>query len=103
MIKDKINFGIDRKEISHFTSIELSQTINNHHYFKITVPHSVIENPRSYTIENAQNSYSYLGNVLDDSSKLIANGFADEIQGVFNDLNGLVLEMTKIRTKYFVK
>ena len=43
MIKEKIIFGIDRIEISHFTSIELHQTINNHHTFTIKVPHSVIE------------------------------------------------------------
>ena len=54
MIKEKIIFGIDRKEISHFTSIELHQTINDHHTFTIKVPHSVIEKPRAYTIENAQ-------------------------------------------------
>ena len=61
MIKEKITFGIDRKEISHFTSIELFQTINNHHTFIIKVPHSVIEKERAYTIENAQN---WLGKVL---------------------------------------
>jgi len=55
MISQKIIFGIDRKEISHFTSIELFQTINNHHTFIIKVPHSVIEKPRAYTIQNAQN------------------------------------------------
>ena len=55
MIKEKIIFGIDRKEISHFTSIELHQTINNHHTFTIKVPHSVIEKPRAYTMQNAQN------------------------------------------------
>ena len=54
MIKEKIIFGIDKKEISHFTSIELHQTINNHHTFTIKVPHSVIEKPRAYTMENAQ-------------------------------------------------
>ena len=54
MIKERIIFGIDRKEISHFTSIELHQTINNHHTFTIKVPHSVIEKPRAYTMENAQ-------------------------------------------------
>ena len=61
MIKEKITFGIDRKEISHFTSIELFQVINNHHTFKIKVPCSVIEKPRAYTIENAQN---WLGKTL---------------------------------------
>ena len=55
MIPQKIIFGIDRKEISHFTSIELHQTINNHHRFTIKVPHSVIEKPRAYTLQNAQN------------------------------------------------
>ena len=55
MIKEKIIFGIDRKEISHFTSIELHQTINDHHQFTIKVPHTVIEKPRAYTFENAQN------------------------------------------------
>ena len=61
MIKEKIIFGIDRKEISHFTSIELQQTINIHHTFAIKVPHSVIEKPRAYTMENAQ---SWLGKVV---------------------------------------
>ena len=61
MIKEKIIFGIDRKEISHFTSIELHQTINEHHTFTIKVPHSVIEKPRAYTMENAQN---WLGKVV---------------------------------------
>ncbi|MBS7253711.1 type VI secretion system Vgr family protein [Flavobacterium branchiicola] len=61
MIIPKIIFGIDRKEISHFTSIELHQTINNHHHFKISVPHSVIENPRAYTMQSAQ---KWLGGVL---------------------------------------
>ncbi|GEM56370.1 hypothetical protein B0A58_00180 [Flavobacterium branchiophilum NBRC 15030 = ATCC 35035] len=55
MITQKIKFGIDRKEISHFTSIELHQTINKHHNFTIKVPHSVIEEPRAYTMQNAQN------------------------------------------------
>ena len=55
MIKEKIIFGIDRIEISHFTSIELHQTINNHHTFTIKVPHSVIEEPRAYNIKNSQN------------------------------------------------
>lgn len=54
MIKEKIIFEIDRKEISHFTSIELHQTINNHHTFSIKVPHSVIEKSHTYTLENAQ-------------------------------------------------
>jgi type VI secretion system secreted protein VgrG len=54
MIKEKITFGIDRKEISHFTSITLHQTINDHHTFEVRVPHTVIEKPRAYTLENAQ-------------------------------------------------
>jgi type VI secretion system secreted protein VgrG len=61
MVIPKIIFGIDRKEISHFNTIELHQTINNHHHFKISVPHSVIEQPRAYTIESAQ---KWLGGVL---------------------------------------
>ena len=61
MIQEKIIFGIDRKEISHFTSIELHQTINNHHHFKISVPHSVVEPPRANTLQNAQN---WLGKVV---------------------------------------
>ena len=61
MITQKIIFGIDRKEISHFTSIELHQTINDHHSFTIKVPHSVIEKPRAYTMQNAQ---SWLGKVV---------------------------------------
>ncbi|WP_042563898.1 type VI secretion system Vgr family protein [Flavobacterium sp. MEB061] len=61
MVIPKIIFGIDRKEISHFTTIELHQTINNHHHFKISVPHSVIEQPRAYTMQSAQ---KWLGGVL---------------------------------------
>ncbi|KQO32763.1 Vgr family protein [Flavobacterium sp. Leaf82] len=61
MVIPKIIFGIDRKEISHFTTIELHQTINNHHHFKISVPHSVIEEPRAYTMQSAQ---KWLGGVL---------------------------------------
>ncbi|WP_083694480.1 type VI secretion system Vgr family protein [[Flexibacter] sp. ATCC 35103] len=61
MVTPKIIFGIDRKEISHFTTIELNQTINNHHHFKISVPHSVIEQPRAYTMQSAQ---KWLGGVL---------------------------------------
>ncbi|MFD1601275.1 type VI secretion system Vgr family protein [Flavobacterium artemisiae] len=61
MIIPKIIIGIDRKEISHFTTIELHQTINNHHHFKISVPHSVIEQPRAYTMQSAQ---KWLGGVL---------------------------------------
>jgi type VI secretion system secreted protein VgrG len=61
MVIPKIIFGIDRKQISHFTTIELHQTINNHHHFKISVPHSVVEKPRAYTIESAQ---KWLGGVL---------------------------------------
>ena len=55
MITQKIIFGIDRKEISHFTSIELHQIINDHHTFTIKVPHSVIEKPRAFNIQNSQN------------------------------------------------
>ncbi|OXG07731.1 uncharacterized protein involved in type VI secretion and phage assembly [Flavobacterium araucananum] len=61
MIQEKIIFGVDRKEVSHFTSIEVVQSINNHHQFTIKVPHSVIEQPRSFTMENAQN---WLGKVV---------------------------------------
>lgn len=55
MIIPKIIFGIDGKEISHFTKIILKQSINNHHTFSISIPHSIIERPMSYTMENAQN------------------------------------------------
>jgi len=61
MVIPKIIFGIDRKEISHFTKIELKQTINTHHEFTISIPHSVIERPRAYTMQNAQ---KWLGGVL---------------------------------------
>ncbi|KOP39809.1 Vgr family protein [Flavobacterium sp. WLB] len=54
MVIPKIIFGIDGKEISHFTKIDLKQTINTHHEFSISIPHSVIERHRSYTMENAQ-------------------------------------------------
>lgn len=61
MIQEKIIFGVDRKQISHFTSIEVVQSINDHHTFTIKVPHSVIEQPRAFTMENAQN---WLGKVV---------------------------------------
>lgn len=61
MVIPKIIFGIDGKEISHFTTINLKQTINTHHEFTISIPHSVIERPRAYTMENAQ---EWLGKVL---------------------------------------
>ena len=61
MIQEKIIFGIDKKEVSHFTSLEITQTINQHHQFRISVPHSVIETPRAFTIDNAQN---WLGKVV---------------------------------------
>ena len=61
MVIPKIIFGIDGKEISHFTKIDLKQTINAHHEFSISIPHSVIERPRAYTMESAQEC---LGKVL---------------------------------------
>ncbi|ELY2018178.1 Vgr family protein, partial [Flavobacterium psychrophilum] len=61
MIQEKIIFGIDKKEVSHFTSLEITQTINQHHQFRISVPHSVIEQPRAFTIDNAQD---WLGKVV---------------------------------------
>ncbi|OXE96501.1 uncharacterized protein involved in type VI secretion and phage assembly [Flavobacterium araucananum] len=61
MIQEKIIFGVDSKEISHFTAIEIVQSINNHHKFTIKVPHSVIEEPRAFTMQNAQN---WLGKVV---------------------------------------
>jgi type VI secretion system secreted protein VgrG len=54
MQQENITFGIEGKEISHFTTIELHQSINNHHKFAIKVPHTVIEKPLAYTIENAR-------------------------------------------------
>lgn len=56
-----IIFGIDSKKISHFTSIELVQVINDHHQFVISVPHSAVESPLAYTLENAQ---GWLGKVV---------------------------------------
>lgn len=61
MIIPKIIFGINGKEISHFTKIDLKQNINTHHEFTISIPHSVIEQPRAYTMESAQ---KWLGGVL---------------------------------------
>ncbi|MCC9064127.1 type VI secretion system Vgr family protein [Flavobacterium piscisymbiosum] len=61
MKQENLSFGIGGKEVSHFTSIELYQSINNHHKFTIKVPHSVIEKPRAYAIENAQH---WLGKTL---------------------------------------
>lgn len=54
MIIPKIIFGIDGKEISHFTKIILKQSINNHHEFSISMPHFIIEQPMAHTMENAQ-------------------------------------------------
>jgi hypothetical protein len=56
-----IIFGIDGKKISHFTSIELVQVINDHHQFEIHVPHAAVESPLAYTLENAQ---GWLGKVV---------------------------------------
>ena len=61
MIPPTIIFGIDSKKISHFTSIELVQVINDHHRFEIRVPHAVVESPLAYTLENAQ---AWLGKVV---------------------------------------
>lgn len=61
MVIPKIILGIDGKEISHFTKIDLKQTINTHHEFTISIPHSVIERSRAYTMESAQEC---LGKVL---------------------------------------
>jgi type VI secretion system secreted protein VgrG len=83
MIKEKIIFGIDRKKISHFTSIKLYQTINNHHTFTIKVPQSVIEEPRDYTMRNAQN---WLGKTVH-----IALENQNNFIGIITDVN-FVLE-----------
>ena len=56
-----IIFGIDSKQISHFTYIKLIQKINTHHQFQIYVPHAAIESPLAYTLENAQ---EWLGKVV---------------------------------------
>ncbi|OXG06471.1 uncharacterized protein involved in type VI secretion and phage assembly [Flavobacterium araucananum] len=61
MTPPTIIFGIDSKKISHFTSIELVQVINDHHRFEIRVPHAVVESPLAYTLENAQ---GWLGKVV---------------------------------------
>ena len=61
MAPPTIIFGIDSKKISHFTSIELVQVINDHHRFEILVPHAVVESPLAYTLENAQ---AWLGKVV---------------------------------------
>ncbi|WP_291287089.1 contractile injection system protein, VgrG/Pvc8 family, partial [Flavobacterium sp.] len=61
MTPPSIIFGIDSKKISHFTSIELVQVINDHHRFEILVPHAAIESPLAYTLENAQ---AWLGKVV---------------------------------------
>lgn len=61
MTPPTIIFGIDSKKISHFTSIELVQVINDHHRFEILVPHAVVESPLAYTLENAQ---AWLGKVV---------------------------------------
>jgi type VI secretion system secreted protein VgrG len=54
MIIPKIIFGIDGKEISHFTKISLKQSINNHHEFSISKPYSILEQPMAHTMQNAQ-------------------------------------------------
>lgn len=61
MIMPKIIFGIDGNQISHFSKIDLKQTINDHHEFSISIPHSVIERPQAYTMESAQET---LGKVV---------------------------------------
>jgi len=61
MTPPTIIFGIDSKKISHFTSIELVQVINDHHQFEILVPHAAVESPLAYTLENAQ---AWLGKVV---------------------------------------
>lgn len=61
MTPPTIIFGIDSKKISHFTSIELVQVINDHHRFEILVPHAAVESPLAYTLENAQ---AWLGKVV---------------------------------------
>ncbi|WP_316633152.1 phage baseplate assembly protein V [uncultured Flavobacterium sp.] len=61
MTPPTIIFGIDSKKISHFTSVELVQVINDHHRFEILVPHAAIESPLAYTLENAQ---GWLGKVV---------------------------------------
>ncbi|WP_281322565.1 type VI secretion system Vgr family protein [Flavobacterium aestivum] len=61
MTPPTIIFGIDSKKISHFTSIELVQVINDHHRFEIRVPHAAVESPLAYTLENAQ---AWLGKVV---------------------------------------
>ena len=57
----KIIFGIEGKEISHFTQINLKQVINDHHKFTISVPYSVLEHSRSNNMETAQEN---LGKVV---------------------------------------
>lgn len=100
MQQKKVTFGIDGKEVSHFTSIELFQSINIHHKFVIKVPHSVIEKPRAYTLENAQkwlgktvhikieNSNNFLGIITDIQflhqedhvgSQIVLSGFSKTI------------------------
>jgi len=61
MTPPTIIFGIDSKKISHFTTIELVQVINDHHRFEILVPHAAVESPLAYTLENAQ---AWLGKVV---------------------------------------
>jgi type VI secretion system secreted protein VgrG len=54
MLQEKIIFGIDGKLISHFASIEIEQTINEHNTFTIKVPQSVIENPMGISIAKSK-------------------------------------------------
>ncbi|MBS7253681.1 type VI secretion system Vgr family protein [Flavobacterium branchiicola] len=61
MTPPTIIFGIDSKKISHFTYIKLMQKINTHHQFQIYVPHTAVESPLAYTLENAQ---GWLGKVV---------------------------------------
>ncbi|MFH6951407.1 hypothetical protein ACHRV6_23160 [Flavobacterium sp. FlaQc-51] len=56
-----IIFGIDGKEISHFTEITLKQAINSHHQFEIHIPHATVESSLAHTLENAQ---TWLGKVV---------------------------------------
>lgn len=80
-----IIFGIDSKKISHFTTIDLKQTINDHHRFEISVPHNTVESPLAYTLENAQ---GWLGKVVHIKLEENNNFLGVVTNITFNQKNG---------------
>ena len=84
----KIIFGIEGKEISHFTQIDLKQVINDHHKFTISIPYSVLEHSRSNNMETAQENLGKVVHIrLNDSNNFL--GIITHVR-YQNDLNDAV-------------